>query len=1029
MTVLMGILVIILAGALAMTRLPVSLFPEVGRPAAAVLTAWPDAAPGVVESSVTRQVEQAVSSLAGIVRIESISQQSLSVVTVEFDWGVALDVAALEMRDRVELLSRHLPEGTARPLVVKFDPTLLPAMVLILTGGEQAQLREFADSVLRARLESLPGVAVVAVTGGSALEIAVEIDAAALEASGISHAQVVAALQGAMTVLPGGRITEYGRDFVVRSTGQVGDIDQLARVIVGVRYAADGGSGVPLPVRLMDIADISLQAGSGTTRARLNGQDGVVLTVQKATKGNAMALAQHVTAELAGVNALLPEGATCQVTLNQAAFTGDSLAALASRLLWGAGLAVLVAAGGILHAGGAIAVAAAIPVTLAATLALMKIGGLTLNLLTLGGLALAVGPLLYCSLLVVDGIMRRRQSGEPAAEAAINGAGDAAGASATAILTIAAVLLPLIIAGGGLGHLYREFALVVGCAIAVSGAVALTLVPAAASLLCRDPRMAEATSGPPSLPARLYGITIAAALRNRRLVMGFALLLLLVGGRVATSLGVDYLPRFDRGEFVITVQLAPGATIERTDAAVRTVEQAAMSMPEVRYVTSTIGASAQLALVGEQATGAAANVGSVAVTMVPKAYRVKTAQQVMAEIDNLLWLPGVRLSYEELGVPPGASATMPVEVLVRGPEFSVLDDLARAVHGALSGTIGLADVTVTSNRGQPEITIGYSAERLAARGLTIAAAATQVRMALGGETVGYVDVAGSLQHAVVIRSDAGTTPSLADLRAIKLVSPAGDVMRLDDVATISTTYGTALIQRTGGQRTIAVTASVRGRDLGAVMVDARRALSSIQLPAGYSLSVTGDGESLAIAKGHLVQVLLLALLLVYMVVAAQMESLAQALTVLSVAPLAAAGSAVALRVAGGVVSAVGAIGLVLLMGLVVNSSAVLVTAINRLRERGLTRDVAVSVAGRDRMKPILLASATAAAAMCPLFVAPVPGAELTAPIALAIAGGVVTGAFVTLLVVPVVYAIIDDITTRLFVRPGRDPLDASDLLF
>lgn len=254
-------------------------------------------------------------------------------------------------------------------------------------------------------------------------------------------------------------------------------------------------------------------------------------------------------------------------------------------------------------------------------------------------------------------------------------------------------------------------------------------------------------------------------------------------------------------------------------------------------------------------------------------------------------------------------------------------------------------------------------------------------------------------------------------------------MRLDDVAVISTTYGTALIQRTGGQRTIAVTAAVRGRDLSAAMADARRTLSSIKLPAGYSLSLTGDGESLATATRQLVQVLLLAVLLVYMVVAAQMESLAQGLAVLSVMPLAAAGSAVALRMAGGAVSAVGAIGLVLLVGLAVNSSAVLVSAINRLRERGLTRDVAVSVAGRDRMKPILLGAATVAAAMCPLFIAPVPGAELTAPIAVAIAGGVVTGAFVTLLIVPVVYAIIDDITTRLFVRPGRDPLDASDLLF
>jgi len=1027
-TVLMGILVTILLGAFAIARLPVDLFPQASQPTAAVLTSWPDAAATEVEAAITRLVEQSVGALGNVTRIESTSQPGLSVVTVEFAWGTGLDLVALEMRDRMESLRRHLPEAALAPLVVKFDPALMPVMVVTVTGADQASLREFADQVLCKRVASLPGVGAVTVAGGAESEIIVDVDQQALAAAGISQTQLLEAVRAATSALPGGRITERGRDFVVRSLGQAQDIDQLARVVVGVRTAPDGGSGVTLPVRLMDVADVTLAVGPGATRARLNGQDAVVLSVAKASTSNSPGLASAALAAIADLAAVAPADTTIAVTLNQAAFNGAAMAHLQRSLLWGAGLAIIVLAAAFLQVVGTAVVALSLPLSIAAALALIFFGRMSVNLMTLGGLAMVSGILLYGSIVAYDSIARRIKGGEPPGEAAVNGTAEVAGSIGAAAAAVVAVLIPLTFVGGTTGVLYREFALTVGFAAAVSLLLSLSVVPLAVSIFCRPASTEAYIGGSASTAARLYGITIAASLRNRRLVLGFVLLLLLVGVRATIGLGVDYLPRFDRGEFVITLQMAPGTSIERTDAAVREVEAAAMSMAEVRYVTSMTGSSGPFALAGEQGGVVAGDVASVAVTLVPKAYRATTTREVMAGIDRRLWLPGVRLTYEELSLPPGASAVAQVQLSVQGPEVAVLADLGNALQGALAGVEGLAGLQVSSTRGQPEITVAYSAERLATHGLSIADAAAQVKVALTGDASGYIDVAGSPDVAIILRYDDGQGMTLSDLRAIKLVGPSGSLTRLDEVATIGVAYGTALIERVDGQRAMLATAAVSGRALSSVMTDLRKATGTITLPPGYTITLAGDGAAINASASTLRWIFAIAALLVFMVLAAHMESLMHPLAAMSVIPLAAAGSLVALRLSGQTLTAVGAIGLLLVVGVTVNHSTLLVDTINSLRRRGLAREVAVSVAGRDRLRPVLLSAAVSVVAMLPLVVLPAEGSELMAPAVVVLAGGIVTGAIASLTVIPVLYVLLDDLATRLFSRPGRDPLDVSDLL-
>jgi HAE1 family hydrophobic/amphiphilic exporter-1 len=716
------------------------------------------------------------------------------------------------------------------------------------------------------------------------------------------------------------------------------------------------------------------------------------------------------------------------VTLNQAAFSSVALAHVQRSLIWGAGLAIVVLAAAFLQVAGTAIVALTLPLSIAATLALILFGRMSVNLMTLGGLALVSGVLLYGSIVAYDSIARRIKGGELPDEAAVNGTAEVAGSVVAAAAALVAVLVPLMFVGGAAGVLYREFALSVGFAAAVSLLFSLSVLPLAVSIFCRPASTEVHVSGSASTAARLYGITIAATLRNRRLVLGFVLLVLLVGGRATLGLGVDYLPRFDRDEFVVTLQMAPGTSVERTDAAVREVEAAAMSMAEVRYVTSMTGSSGPLALAGEQGGVVAGDVASVAVTLVPKEYRAKTAREVMAEIDRRLWLPGVRLAYEELSLPPGASAVAQVQVVVRGPEVAVLADLGDALQGALAGVDGLTGMQVSSSRGQPEITVAYSAERLATHGLSIADAATQVKAALTGDASGYLDVAGSPGVAIILRYDDGQGMTMSDLRAIELVGPAGSSTRLDEVATIGVAYGTALIERLDGQRAILATAAVSGRALGEVMADVRKAAATITLPQGYAVTFAGDGAAIAVSAATLRWIFAVAALLVFMVLAAHMESLLHPLAAMAAIPLAAAGSLVALRLSGQSLTAVGAIGLLLVVGVAVNHSILLVDTINSLRRRGLAREVAVSVAGRDRLRPVLLSAAVSVVGTLPLVVLPGAGSELMAPAVVILAGGIVTGAIATLTVIPVLYLLLDDLATRLFSRPGRDPLDVSDLL-
>jgi HAE1 family hydrophobic/amphiphilic exporter-1 len=1101
-TVLMGVLVVVLLGSVSYGRLPVDLFPDFSFPAAAVIASYAGAGPAEVEAQVTRPIEQALATVTNVTRVRSYSQEGAAVVTAEFTWGTNMDFASLEMREKIDQVRRFFPGAVGAPMVVKFDPSLLPVMLISLSGGDDpVRLRELGDTIVRERLERLDGVAAVAVTGGSVLEVAVEVEDAKLAAAGVTWAQLRVGLAAASVNMPGGHVTERGRDFLVRSIGRLESLDELRQLIVGVRYAGTGQAARPVPVRLGDVARVSLTSVPGGTRSRLNGQDSLVLSVQRASLANTVQVASRVTAELDALRDSLPAGAQFEVTMNQAEFINRSTAQVSQSAAFGAGLATLVLLLFLRNLGSVIVVALAIPVSVIATMVMLYFGRLTLNLMTLSGLALGVGMLVDNSIVVLENITRRLEGGETPKDAAVEGTAEVANAITASTLTTVAVFLPVVFVGGIAGTLFRELALTVSFALGASLLVAVTFVPAAAATLLRrrggageragnghtgsghtgsgrggnggegighaaggspanghaaggSPANGHAAGGSPAhghagpqphpgasapvtppayaprlAPSRLtrgYTGLLGWAMAARWQVVLLAVLAMVLTYSAARRIGGEFMPRLDRGEFVVNVEMPPGTTLRRTDEIIRQIEQMAAALPEVRYVTSTVGSGGGMLSMGRRASsGAAADAGSVTIKLVPKTERTRATRAVMAELQGQLWVPGARITAEELTFFAGAGMMTPVEVSVRGGDLETLDRLVNEIRRELAGVAGLTDVKVSSRGGRPEVRIQYDRDLLAAYGLSALQVADQVRGALGGEVVGAFQPAEGGEVDVVLRYGAVERGSIEQVRGMRVVAPGGRSVRLDQVATVIEGAGPTTIDRDGGQRVIGLTAQVEGRDLAGVMRDVKAAAARVTLPAGYNVVFGGEGQEMAAAFSGLGQALWMAVVLVYMVMAAQFESLLHPLIIMLTVPLAAFGALGAMFLLGLPFSVSSVIGLILLAGIVVNNAIVLVDRINQLRARGLALEVAISVAGRDRVRPIMMTTLTTVLAMVPLAVNRGEGAEMAAPMAWSVIGGLSASTLLTLIVIPAVYLIVAHATRQ---RPARNPLDASDLL-
>ena len=1029
-TVLMGVIVVLSLGALSFLHLPVELLPDLGLPSVAVMVRYPAATPSQVEAQVSRPLEQALATMPRVWRVSSSSQTGLGIVTVDFVRGTSAELALLELRGQVEQLRRSLPAGIEAPLIARYDPALIPVMSVGITGfADAAEVRERVDAAARERLERLPGVAFVGVTGGSELEVAIEVNPLALAEAGISWTQLRVALSSLAINLPAGHILEMGREVVVRSVDRPEELDDLRNLVVGLRYAQVGEETHPVPIRLGELAQVAIKPAAGRTTAGINGKEGVVLSVHLTAGADAAQVVELVLAELPALRPLLPPGLTFDITLNRAEFTVQSTQqVLHAGLMAATGAAVMLLVS-LLSVGSALVAVATVALALAATLGLLYALGLSLNLMTLGGLALAVGLVAGNAIWVIGAIRHRLAEGELQPEAAAAGAAGALAPVVICTLTGLAGLAAVGLAPGVTGVLFRQLVMSTGLALLVSVLVGVTFVPAAATVLLR-PR-ADNGAGPPrrggQLPGRAYGTLLAWTINNRWQVALLLLLCATLTYQAVIRTGGEFAPRLDRGEFVITVQMPPGTSFERTDEVVRAIAALAAAMPEARYVTSATGSAGPLAL-GAGAELATADMGSITVKLSKADDRTRSTGEILAELERQIWAPGVRLMIEELTA-NAASHAPPIEVSVRGPVPATLHRVADDVRRQLAGISGLVDVHVSGPGQRPEIRVHYDRDGLALLGLTPLDVAVQVRGALAGDVVGSFGQGELAGIDVVVRHAAsGIGTALEQVRGIRILTPAGTTVRLADIARITQVLEPAAIERQDGQRVLTLTARTAGRDLAAVVAEVRAALARLQLPEGYEVVLGGAGREMEAALAGLARAGLLAIGLIYIILAAHFESVVHPLAILAALPLGALGAAGAMYVTKVPFSVSSAAGLVILIGLVVHAGVVLLDPVVFLRRRGLQREVAISVAGRDRSGAIMAAMLVCVLALLPLVFLPGQGGTLLRPLALVLVGGLVVAMPLTLIVVPAVYLILDDLVTGRWRARRREILDTSDLL-
>jgi HAE1 family hydrophobic/amphiphilic exporter-1 len=1028
----------VMFGLVAFQRLPINLLPDLSYPSLTVETRLPGAAPAEVESLVTRRLEEAVGIISGVRRIGSRSRPGLSQVTLEFEWGREMSLASLDVRQKVDLVT--LPKEAERPQILRFDPASDPIMRLYLIGANLYRLRYVAEEIVKKDLESLDGVAAVKVSGGLEEEIQVRLDEGKLALVGLRPSEIQTILARENVNQAGGSLYEDEARYLVRASNEFKGLEDILATIVAHKEGR--------AVRLAEVATVARSHKQREVMTRFGGEEAVELAVYKEGDANTVAVARLVRRRLEGLKKEIPEGIGVGTAADQSRFIEGAIDEVMSNAIVGGLLAMLVLYLFLKDAFSTSIIGIAIPVSIVATFFLMYRLGVTLNVMSLGGLALGVGMLVDNAIVVLEAIYRRREEGEAdRVLSASRGASEVGGAVIASTFTTVAVFLPVVFVEGIAAQLFRDQALTVSFSLLASLVVALTLIPMLAAR--GAPRPAASEPEAPTTRARRFGRAVlhagpTHALRGirfglgvvgrllrasfrpltgpfdralRRLLAGYPGLLdralarpgLVVGASLglfagalaaAAGLGLDLIPSFAQGEFSYQVELREGTPLPITDRALLPAQQALLADPRVESFSAVVG-GAGLSLTSTGTEGE--NFAKLDVRMKPGTSAAAEEGTIARLRERLAGLPGARLTFQR---PSYFSFRTPVEVEVYGNELGALNRVAGDLRGALARIPGLVDVRSSAELGNPELQVRFDRDALARLGLDLAQVAATVRQKVRGEVATRL-TEGDREIDVLVRAGRDEQASALDVERLIVDHRNGAPLYLASVARISRELGPSEIRRIGQRRVAVVSANLEGRSLGGVAADIRRALRAYSFPAEVVASLSGQEEERQRSFASLLLALALALFLVYLVMAAQFESLVQPFVILFTVPLGAIGAVLALVLARQPINVVVMIGLVMLGGIVVNNAIVLVDAVNQLRAEGASLREALRQAGLRRMRPILMTTGTTVLGLLPMALGMGEGGELRAPLAITVIGGLTVATLLTLVVIPVLYDLVE----------------------
>ena len=1004
---LMIIIAFIVLGAVSITRLPLALFPDFNFPAAVVMTTYENVGPREVEAQVTRPIEEAMATVSNVRQVSSTSAPGSSTVIVQFEWGTDMDFAALEMRERLDLILSYLPDGVERPQVFRFDPSMQPMFQFNVGGMEDlSALRQFVEDQIKNRLERVEGVARVNIVGGLEREIRVEVDQSRLEAYGLSVDHVMQALAAGNLTLPGGRVVEQGRELTIRTVGEFTDLEQIRQTVIG-----GGPGGV---VRVQDVARVYDGHKEQQIIARLNGQPSVAVTVQREALANTVTVSNQIRRTLEALERELGDDLSIQIVWDEADFVRLAIRALIENAVTGAIIAMAVLYFFLRALGPTLIVGSAIPVAGMATFFFLYLMDISLNLLSLGGIALGVGMLVDNAIVSLENIVRHRQEGKDPQEAAIAGTEEVGLALGASTLTTVAVFVPIVFVGGIAGELFRDLSLAVAFALIMSLVAAVTFVPMVAArtkialpsltVEAAAPAGAGGKKGRPGLFGRLrrgYERYMRWILQKRIVAVVVVLALASTALILYPRIGQEFLPATDTGEIGVRIRLPYGSTMADTDAVVRQVEAFVAGLPDVRSVFASVGGQ----------DGGSSEVAIMHVSMRPYDQRSVTTEYIVERIREFgATLPGVELSaavQDPFGL--GDAGGAPVVVRIKGEDPDELRDLADMVAEVVASVPGTRDVSSSMRQGRPELQVIVDRDRAASYGLSVYQIASALRTAVDGAVATLYRPGGTgteinvtVQLAEEWRRDA------AALERILVPTPMGVSVPLHEVASIVEGVAPVSIDREDQARVATVSAYIVGRDLSSVTGDIEKRMADVALPPGYEWEFAGETVEMEEAFDSLGFALALAVVLVYMIMAAQFESLVHPLIIMVTVPLGFMGVVWAMAARNMTMSVTALIGVIMLAGIVVNNGIVMIDYVNQLRRRGMERTDAVVTGASTRLRPVLMTTLTTVLGMVPMAFAGGEGAELQAPIATVVIGGLTVSTALTLGFLPVVYTYMDD---------------------
>lgn len=1011
-TTIMAYVLIVVFGIMGFTSLPLALMPDIELPMAVVYTTYSNAGPQEVENMVTKTIESACASVSGMDEIQSLSSEGSSMVMVTFADGTDMDEAMVDLRDRIDRVKGFLPEDADAPMAMTIDVDAMPVVTVGLKGADLAELQAIAEDDIQPALERIDGVASVDIAGGYENEIAIDTDADRLAGYGLSVSYIAQMLAAENIALPAGEVQSGDQSFSVRTDGEYSSISDIANTLI---LLPTGGT-----VRLSEVANVYVAPKEQTAIAKIGGEPCITISVNKQSDTNTLQVAERAKDALDEVTALQPT-LDWSLLMDQSDMINMTVDSVIQNIVFGVLLAAIVLFVFLRDLGATAVISVSMPICIISVFLIMQVFDITMNMMSLGGIAMGVGMIVDNSIVVLENIFHYRSDGCDRFTSCVEGTKEVALSISASTLTTVAVFLPIGLSGGLSGMMFREFCITICSLLLASLLIALTLVPVLCYALLdrggkhrmRMPDTGHDIADRPLM--RKYKELLAHFITHRKkaIIISGAMIVAFLGS-IAIA-GVELMPQMDESMVAIGIEMPVGSDLEDVSAmADRAVDIALEQVPEIESIYySTGGAS--------MSTTSTANSASITVNLVDKSDRDRSSQQVADDLRPYMQdLAGAEISVEASGTMDMSSMTGDaISVTLRGDDYDKLSQTAEQLAGQLAALPGAIEVSSSASEQVPEVEITLNRANASRFGLTAATIGQAVRGELSGQTATQLKVNGE-EITVTVRGDSRAETSIDALKSVMIPTQTGGSVPLSLVANVDTVLAPQSINRLNQSRTVTITGGADDTVSTAEMSQAvQGVLDTFELPDGITYETGGEMEEMINTFTQLAYALVVALGLVYFVLASQFESFVMPVIIMTILPIGLLGSLFTLPLTGNKISMVAFIGVIMLAGTVVNSSIVLIDYMNIRRKRGEDKDTAILNACPRRVRPVLMTTLTTVLGLLPMVFSNGEGAEMMRPMAIVMITGMVVSTIVTLLFTPVYYSLIDSLTQRVRTRSAE----------